>query len=88
MRFGFHRYDGVHFPDFIFGRHVSSSGCELFRFWPVDKRNIVLICRNEQFVPGFGCAFYQFEKRCVFFHSVDYERAVEYLVAAMLGVDL
>ena len=55
MRFGFHRNDGVSksLMSYSESARLQRRGCELFRYGPVQvNAAVVLICRNEQRVPG------------------------------------
>ncbi len=63
-------------------------GIELGHGGAFDKSHIVLVCRDKLAGIDLRGLLYKFEKRQGFLLAVDDERTIEYLVTAVLAVDL
>ncbi len=64
------------------------GGSELFHHWTFSERHVVLVCRDYLVRVFLGSLLYHLEETALLLFSVYDECAAEYLVPAVLAVDL
>ncbi len=85
---GLEREDGLYLLCLELRRGVAALGGELRRHGALDERHVVLVGRDQVAGVRLGGLADELEERELLLLAVDDERAVENLVAAVLGVDL